>query len=86
MTTIIPARHHPRLIKLVELYFKIQFIQVPWYVLLPDFPYFDNQLEKIGFSDRSDHFSSCCVYLTLTNKMTNESFTSLLVTGSKIET
>ena len=26
MTTVIPARHHPRLIKLVELYFKMQSI------------------------------------------------------------
>ena len=86
MTTFIPARHHPRLIKLVELYFKMQSIQVPQYVLLPDVPYADNQLDLTILSDRYDHFLSCCVYLTSTNIKTNQSFTSLLVTGSKIET
>ena len=86
MTTIIPARHHPRLIKLVELYFKMQFIQVLCYVLLTDIPYSDNQLDLITFSDGSDHFLSCCVYVTSTNIKTNQSFTSLLVKGSKTET
>ena len=84
MTTVIPARHHPRLIKLEELYFKMQSIQVPRYTLLPDIPYSDNKLDLIASSDVSYYFLSYCVYMTLTNVTTNESFSSLFVTGSKI--
>ena len=55
--------HHTVLIKLVGLYFAIQYLELPRYSLVRDVPAENIRNVIIGFSDGSAQFSTSHIYL-----------------------
>ena len=63
MNQIIDNEHHKVLYKLVKLYFAIQYLELPRYLLVRNVPVENVRNVIIGFSDGSAQFSTSCIYL-----------------------
>ena len=70
--------HHKELIKLFGLYFAIQYLELPRYLLVKDIPAENIRNVIIGFSDGSAQFSTSCIYL-LSYDCTQEKYNISLV-------
>ena len=84
MKDSIQRKHFPKLVKLAELYFLIQHIKVPRYVLVTDTGLRDMRNTLVAFSDGLENFFTSCIYLISENTQTHKSKTTLLTTLSKI--
>ena len=84
MNHLIRKQHFAILAKLAELYFLIQHIRVPHYVLVADTELKFMQNMLVAFSYGSQNFATSCVYLLSKNKHANKRKTTLLMTHSKI--
>ena len=84
MNSLIPRKHFTMLTKFAELYFMIQHIKVPRYVLIADTELKSMQNTLIAFSDGSQNFATSCIYLISENTRTHKRKTTLLTTLSKI--
>ena len=63
MTEKVNPMHYFLLYKLVTLYFRIQFLKLPRYLLVKDVPSENIKNVILAFSDGSAQFSTSCVYL-----------------------
>ena len=84
MSTAVNKKWYPQLMKLVDLYFKIQCLESNRYLLIEDTKLQQMENLLIAFSDGSLHFSTSCVYIISINKITNECKTTLINTHCKI--
>ena len=63
MSQKVNVKHYRVLYKLVKLYFAIQYLELPRYLLVRDVPVENMRNVIFGFSDGSLQFSTSCIYL-----------------------
>ena len=61
MSQIVNVKHYKVLSKLVKLYFAIQYLELPRYLLVKDVPVENMKNVIFGFSDCSLQFSTSCM-------------------------